>query len=157
MKTALEHKTLSKLLRGFWCTQRFSSMCCYSVLKSCPTLWDPMHCSTPGFLVFHHLPEFAQTHARLSWWYHPTISSAVTPFSSYLQSFPASGSFPKSQFHVDFCDWLAQQVRANSEAVQLLDRRVNFAWQFYSYPFLIYLMFFQTINSWATWEHGEIV
>ena len=30
----------------------------------------------------------------LSSWYHPTISSSVVPFSSYLQSFPASGSFP---------------------------------------------------------------
>ena len=34
----------------------------------------------------------------LSRWYHPTISSSVAPFSSYLQSFPASGSFPMSQF-----------------------------------------------------------
>ena len=52
-------------------------------------------------------------HARLSWpslspgvcpdshplspWYHPTISSCVSPFSSCPQSFPASGSFPVSQ------------------------------------------------------------
>ena len=34
----------------------------------------------------------------LSQWCHPTISSSVIPFSSYLQSFPASGSFPMSQF-----------------------------------------------------------
>jgi len=34
----------------------------------------------------------------LSRWCHPTISSSVTPFSSCLQSFPASGSFPLSQF-----------------------------------------------------------
>ena len=33
----------------------------------------------------------------LSWWYHPTISSSVTSFSSHPQSFPASGSFPMSQ------------------------------------------------------------
>ena len=31
-------------------------------------------------------------------WCHPTISSSVVPFSSCLQSFPASGSFPRSQF-----------------------------------------------------------
>ena len=31
-------------------------------------------------------------------WCHPTISSSVISFSSCLQSFPASGSFPKSQF-----------------------------------------------------------
>ena len=32
------------------------------------------------------------------WWCHPTISSSVVPFSSHLQSFPASGSFQMSQF-----------------------------------------------------------
>ena len=34
----------------------------------------------------------------LSQWCHPTISSSVIPFSSRLQSFPVSGSFPMSQF-----------------------------------------------------------
>ena len=34
----------------------------------------------------------------LSWWCHPAISSSVIPFSSHLQSFPASGSFQMSQF-----------------------------------------------------------
>ena len=34
----------------------------------------------------------------LSWWCHPTISSSLIPFSSHLQSFPASGSFQMSQF-----------------------------------------------------------
>ena len=33
-----------------------------------------------------------------SWWCHPTISSSAIPFSSHLQSFPASGSFQMSQF-----------------------------------------------------------
>ena len=34
----------------------------------------------------------------LSQWCHPTISSSIIPFSSHLQSFPALGSFPMSQF-----------------------------------------------------------
>ena len=34
----------------------------------------------------------------LSWWCHPAISSSVIPFSSYPQSFPASGAFPVIQF-----------------------------------------------------------
>ena len=34
----------------------------------------------------------------LSQWCHPTISSSAVPFSSCLQYFPASGSFPRSQF-----------------------------------------------------------
>ena len=33
-----------------------------------------------------------------SQWCHPTISSSIVPFSSCLQSFPATGSFPMSQF-----------------------------------------------------------
>ena len=33
-----------------------------------------------------------------SQWFHLTISTSVVPFSSCLQSFPASGSFPRSQF-----------------------------------------------------------
>jgi len=61
----------------------------------------PMDCSMPGFSVFYHLPEFAQTHVHwVSDAIHPTISSSVVPFSSYLQSFPASESFPVSQFFV---------------------------------------------------------
>ena len=32
------------------------------------------------------------------WWFHPTISSSVVPFSAYLQFFPASGSFLMRQF-----------------------------------------------------------
>ena len=39
----------------------------------------------------------------LSRWCHPTVSSSVFPFSSRLQSFPASGSFPVSEF---FASWL---------------------------------------------------
>ena len=35
-----------------------------SVTQLCPTLCDPMNCSTPGFLVLHCLPEFAQTHVH---------------------------------------------------------------------------------------------
>ena len=34
----------------------------------------------------------------LSRWCHPTISSSVVPFSSHVQSFPTSGSFPMSRF-----------------------------------------------------------
>ena len=35
-----------------------------SVTQSCPTLCDPMNCSTPGLPVHHHLPEFTQTHVH---------------------------------------------------------------------------------------------
>ena len=45
-------------------------------------------------------PGACSNSCPLSQWCHPTISSAVVPFSSHLQSFPASGSFPMSKF---FC------------------------------------------------------
>ena len=35
-----------------------------SVTQSCPTLCDPMDCSTPGLPVHHQLPEFTQTHVH---------------------------------------------------------------------------------------------
>ena len=42
-------------------------------------------------------PGACSNSCPLSWWCHPTISSSVVPFSSCLQSFPASGSFLMSQ------------------------------------------------------------
>ena len=77
-----------------WIAQGDKSCC--SVVQSWPTLCDPTDCSMPGLPVLHHLPELAQTLCPLSLWYHPTISSVI-PFSSCLQSFPASGSFLMSQ------------------------------------------------------------
>ena len=70
--------------------------CCCWVIKSCLTLWDSMNCSTPGLSVYHQLLELAPAHVRES-----VIPSnhliSVALFSSYSQTFPASGSFPKSQ------------------------------------------------------------
>ena len=43
-----------------------------SVARSCPTLCDPMNCSTPGLRVHHHLSEFTQTHV------HP-VGDAIQP------------------------------------------------------------------------------
>ena len=42
-------------------------------------------------------PGACSNSCPLRWWCHPTISSSVAPFSSCLQSFPESGSFPMSQ------------------------------------------------------------
>ena len=44
------------------------------------------------------IPGAGSNSCPLSWWCHPTISSSVIPFSSRLQSFPASESFLVSQF-----------------------------------------------------------
>ena len=66
-----------------------------SVAQSSPTLCDPMGCSTPGFPVLHYLLEFAQTHVH---WVGDAIQPSHPTFSSCPQSFPASRSFPVSQF-----------------------------------------------------------
>ena len=42
-------------------------------------------------------PKACSNSCLSSWWCHPTISSSVVPFSSCLQSFPASGSFLRSR------------------------------------------------------------
>ena len=65
-------------------------------LKSCLTLW-------PRWLQLTRLPcpslfpGVCSYSCPLSWWCHPTLSSSIIPFSSYLKSFPASESFPMSQ------------------------------------------------------------
>ena len=73
------------------CSVQFSS-----VAQSCPTLCNPMNCSTPGLPVHHQLPLFTQTHIhRVCDAIQP--SHPVIPFSSCVQSLPASESFPMSQ------------------------------------------------------------
>ena len=52
-------------------------------------LWPQISCPSPSPWLFSNT-------CALSQWCHPTISSSVVPFSSHLQSFPASGSFPMS-------------------------------------------------------------
>ena len=52
-----------------------------SVAQSCPTLCDPMNHSTPGFPVYHHLPEFTQIHIH-------RVSDAIQPAHPLLFSSP---------------------------------------------------------------------
>ena len=63
---------------------------------SCVQLCDTIDCSTPGLPVHCQLLACSNS-CLLYWWCHPTISSPLIPFSSCLQSFPASGSFQMSQ------------------------------------------------------------
>ena len=67
-----------------------------SVTQSCPTLCDPIDCSMPGFLVHHQFPELLKLMPIES--VMPSNHFILCdPFSSCLQSFPRSGSFPMSQ------------------------------------------------------------
>ena len=72
--------------------------CCYSISKSCLTLCDPMDCNTPGLLLLNQLPELAQTHVHRVGDVIPPSHPLSPTFSSCLQSFPATGSFPMNQF-----------------------------------------------------------
>ena len=70
-----------------------------SVSQLCLTLCDPTDCSTSGFPVHHQLPKVDQTHVhQVGDAVQPSHPSSVIPFSSCLQSFPALGYFPMSQF-----------------------------------------------------------
>ena len=82
-----------RCLKVFECTLQFSS-----VAQSCPTLCDPMNCSTLGLLVHHQLPDSAPTHVH---WVGDAIQPSYPlsfPFSSCPQSLPASESFPMTWF-----------------------------------------------------------
>ena len=56
----------------------------------------PMDCSMPGFPCPSPAPGACSNSCPLSQWRHPTFPPVI-PFSTCLQSFPASGSFPMSQ------------------------------------------------------------
>ena len=65
---------------------QFSSVQSLSCVRLFATPWTAAHQASLSITNPNSCP--------LSWWCHSTISSSVVPFSSCLQSFPASGSFP---------------------------------------------------------------
>ena len=95
----------SQRVRHNWATKLS-----WTKLYNSQMLWLLFSCSVMSDPLWTHEVQ----HARLaclsptpgaysnscpsSWWCHPTISSSVIPFFSCIQSFPASGSFPMSQF-----------------------------------------------------------
>ena len=105
METWIQAKQMIQII--IYCHQKWRKniiskhrTCCHqfsSVAQLCLALCDHIDCSTPGFPVHHQLPVYSNS-CLLSWWCHPTTSSSVIPFSSCLQSFPASWSFPMIQF-----------------------------------------------------------
>ena len=103
---------------------KYLGICCCSVIESCPSLCDPMEGSMLGFPVLHHLPEFAQTHIHHGWC-HPTISSSVTRFSSCLQSFPASGSFPMSQLFASGGQSIGASALASQADVEVFPNNIQ--------------------------------
>ena len=84
----------SSLLYNVWhswyleqCPAQSQSVQFSSVAQPCPTLWDPVDCSTPGLPVHHQLPEFTQTHI---YW----VSDAIQLSHPLLSPSPPPSIFP---------------------------------------------------------------
>ena len=75
-----------------------------------------MDCSMPS-----PTPGACSNSCPSSQQYHPTVSSSVVPFSSCLQSFPASGSFPMSQFFASGGQRIGASVSASVLPVNIQD------------------------------------
>ena len=75
---------------SFWFLLLFSCSVMSDSLRPHGLQHTRLPCPSPS-------PRACSNPCPLSLWCHPTISSSVVPFSSHLQSFPASGSFPMSQ------------------------------------------------------------
>ena len=81
-----------------YCKQLYFCICFSSVPHSCPNSLGSNGLQQAMLPCPSPTPGTCSNSCPFSQWYHPTISSFLIPFSSCLQSFPASGSFPVSQF-----------------------------------------------------------
>ena len=87
--------------------------CCSSVAKWCPTLCDPIGCSTTGLPVPHHLLELAQVHVH-------GISDSIQPSHPLL---PSSSSFNLSQ-HQSLFQW----VSSSHQMAKVLELQLKHHW-----------------------------
>ena len=86
-----------------------------SVTQSCPTLCDPMNCSTPGLLVHHQLPEFTQTHVH-------RVGDAIQPSHPLLSPPPPAPNPSQRQ-------GLFQWVNSSHEVARVLEfQHQSFQW-----------------------------
>ena len=84
-------KLLNIITQYFLCSVQFSS-----VTQSCPTLCNPMNCSTPGLPVHQQLPEFTQTHAH-------RVSDAIQPSPPLSSPSPPA---PNPSQHQGLFQWI---------------------------------------------------
>ena len=88
-----------------------------SVAQSCPTLCDPMNCSTPGLPVHHQLLEFTQTHVH-------RLSDAIQPSHPLSSSSPPA---PNPSQHQGLFQW----VNSSHEVAKVLEFQLqhqSFQW-----------------------------
>ena len=70
-------------------------------------------------------PEACSNSYPMSWWCHPTISFSLIPFSTCLQSFPASGAFPMSQFFASGGPSITFSISPSNEYSGLISFRMD--------------------------------
>ena len=87
--------------------------------QSCPTLWDPVDCSTPGFPVYHQLPELAQTHVH-------RVSDAIQPSHPLLS--PSPPAFNLSQ-HQGLFLWVSSSHQV-AKVLEFQLQHQSFQWTF---------------------------
>ena len=71
------------------------------VTQSCLTLCHPMDCSTPGFPVHHHLPEFTQTHVH-------RVGDTIQPSHPLMSPSPPA---PNPSQHQGIFQWATLRMR----------------------------------------------
>ena len=94
------------------CSKRFTAILLLSVqfssvTQSCPTLCDPMNCSTPGLLVHHQPPEFTQTHVY-------RLGNAIQPSHPLTSPSPPAPNCSQHQS-------LFQSVNSSHEVAKVLE------------------------------------
>ena len=106
-----------------WASQRvhpnLSSVQFSSVAQSCPTLCNPMDCSTPSLPVHHQLPEFTQTHVH-------RIGDAIQ--ASHPLSSPSPPAFNLSQ-HQGLFQWVSS-LHQVAKVLELQLQHQSFQWIF---------------------------
>ena len=93
-----------------------------SVMFNSLQIHGPQHARPPCPFP---IPGACSRSCPLSWWSYPTISSSVVPFSSCLQSFPASGSFIMSQFLASGCQNIGVSTSASVLPMNIQDFRIG--------------------------------
>ena len=88
-----------------------------SSAQSCPTLWDPMNCSTPGLPIHHQLPESTQTHVY-------RVSDAIQP--SHPLSSPSPLAFNLSQ-HQGLFQWVSSSHQV-AKVLEFQLQHQSFQW-----------------------------
>ena len=99
-------------------SDRVAHVSCCSVAQSCPMFWDPLHCSTPGLPVPHHLPKFAQGHVCC-------IGDAIQPSHPLTPSSPSALSLSQQQGLFQWVDCLYQMTKILDASASVLPMNIQ--------------------------------